>query len=136
MTTAAATLSIDRVAEAQVSSTVTTLLSTTASAKRTKIPLHNVMTAGLTHQASLVSTLAARVTASMPPGEEREALAALITEHDNLTRSISAQDALFSAEDHGTSLFADSSQLITQLYAEPAAHVQNSITDSGEDGQR
>ena len=130
MTTAAATLSIDRVAEAQVSSTVTTLLSTTASAKRTKIPLHNVMTAGLTHQASLVSTLAARVAASMPPGEDKEALAALLAEHDNLTRSISAQDALFSAEDHGTSLFADSSQLITSLYAEPAAHVQNSITDS------
>ena len=113
-----------------MSSTVTTLLSTSASAKRTKIPLHNIMSAGFSHQAALITKVATKVAEALPAGAEKDSFASLLDEHNSLAKSISAQDALFSAEDHGTSLFADSSQLITSLYAEPTAHVQNSITDS------
>ena len=55
MTTATPTLSIDRVAQAQISSTVTTLLSTSATARRANIPLNNVVAAGFSQQAALIT---------------------------------------------------------------------------------
>ena len=128
MTTAAATLSIDRVAEAQISSTVTTLLSPSATVGRAKIPLNNVVAAGLSHQASIMSKVAQKVAKRMAEGDEKVAFVTLLDEHATLIKNISAQDALFTSQDHGTSLFAHNSQLITSLYTEPIAHVQNSIT--------
>ena len=130
MTTAAPTLSIDRVAEAQISSTVTTLLSSSATVGRAKIPLNNVVAAGLSHQAAIMSKVAEKVTERMAEGEEKLAFVALLDEHATLVKNISAQDAIYTSQDHGTSLFAHDSQLITSLYTEPTAHVQNSITDS------
>ena len=130
MSTAAPTLSIDRVAEAQVSSTVTTLLSPSATMGRAKIPLNNVVTAGLSHQAVIIGKIAQQVAGNMEPGEEKNAFVHLLDEHSTLVKNISAQDAIFTSQDHGTSLFAHNSQLITSLYTEPIAHVQNSITDS------
>ena len=130
MATAAATLSIDTVAEAQVSSTVTTLLSTSATARRAHIPLNNVVAAGLSHQAAVMTKIAAQVADKMAEGDDKIAFQTLLTEHDTLIKNISAQDALYTSQDHGTSLFADHSQLITTIYTEPVAHVQNSITDS------
>ena len=130
MTTAAATLSIDRVAEAQISSTVTTLLSPSATVGRAKIPLNNVVAAGLSHQASIMSKVALKVAERMAEGDEKVAFVTLLDEHATLIKNISAQDALFTSQDHGTSLFAHNSQLITSLYTEPTDHVQNHITDS------
>ena len=64
MTTATPTLSIDRVAQAQISSTVTTLLSTAATARRANIPLNNVVAAGFSQQAALITQVAAKVAES------------------------------------------------------------------------
>ena len=130
MSTPPPTLSIDRVAEAQISSTVTTLLSASATVGRAKIPLNNVVAAGLSHQAAIMSKVARKVAEEMDPGEEKEAFVHLLDEHNTLVKNISAQDAIFTSQDHGTSLFAHNSQLITSLYTAPVAHVQNSITDS------
>ena len=116
MTTAAPTLSIDRVAEAQISSTVTTLLSSSATVGRAKIPLNNVVAAGLSHQAAIMSKVAEKVTERMAEGEEKLAFVALLDEHATLVKNISAQDAIYTSQDHGTSLFAHDSQLITSLY--------------------
>ena len=122
MTTAAATLSIDRVAQAQVSSTVTTLLTASATVGRTKVPLNNVVSAGLSHQAAIMNQVARRVAQEME-AEERAAFENLLDEHAALVKNISAQDAIYTSQDHGTSLFAHNSQLITSLYTEPADHV-------------
>ena len=130
MTTATPTLSIDRVAQAQISSTVTTLLSTSATARRANIPLNNVVAAGFSQQAALITEVAAKVADTLAAGEEKEAFKALVDQHSTLVKNISAQDALYTSQDHGASLFADQSQLITSIYTEPVAHVQNSITDS------
>ena len=130
MATVAPTLSIDRAAQAQVSSTVTTLLSASATSGRTKIPLNNVVSAGLSHQAAIMGQVARLVAQDMAGGEQKDALVQLIDEHDALVKNISAQDAIYTSQDHGTSLFAHDSQLITSLYTEPVDHVQNSITDS------
>ena len=130
MTTVTPTLSIDRVAQAQISSTVTTLLSTSATARRANIPLNNVVAAGFSQQAALITEVAAKVADTLAAGEEKEAFKALVDQHSTLVKNISAQDALYTSQDHGASLFADQSQLITSIYTEPVAHVQNSITDS------
>ena len=73
MTTATPTLSIDRVAQAQISSTVTTLLSTSATARRANIPLNNVVAAGFSQQAALITEVAAKVADTLAAGEEKEA---------------------------------------------------------------
>ena len=115
MTTA--TLSIGRVAQAQISSTMTTLLSTAATARRANIPLNNVVAAGFSQQAALITQVAAKVADRLDEGEEKEAFQALVNEHSTLVKNISAQDALYTSQDHGTSLFADHSQLITSIYS-------------------
>ena len=79
MATAAPTLSIDRVAEAQVSSTVTTLLSPSATMGRAKIPLNNVVTAGLSHQAVIIGKIAQQVADNMEAGEEKMLLSISLT---------------------------------------------------------
>ena len=77
-----------------------------------------------------MTKVARQVADNMDPGDEKDAFVNLLDEHTTLVKNISAQDAIFTSQDHGTSLFAHNSQLITSLYTEPAAHVQNSISDS------
>ena len=86
MATPPPTLSIDRAAEAQISSTVTTLLSASATVGRAKIPLNNVVAAGLSHQAAMMTKVAQKVAENMDPGEEKDAFVHLLDEHTTLVK--------------------------------------------------